>query len=412
MWRPPLTRRTGGLAAAAVGLLIPALVVAAPGAAPVGARPTAFQSIAPAADSTGPIVTDSSGNGYVSWQNEAKNDKGDPVEFCLIPSSGTCTDPITLPLPSHTTWDDYALLQPFPLLTGAPGGVQVVAPSYVYSDVVVWTSSDGGASFAKPKVIPSPVYADNTNVDDVLLSASSTAPLKNYFSIASENSGLGYTYTGVGAIGATHPSEGFIFDTDTVAGSVAGATLGLSGPETVEAFWTDATPPALDYFWAPLPGVSGSPGTLEHGPIAVTAGTNARLAGGPDGLFLLSEDNGSKASKPLQLHVRKWNPSTHAFGKPTTVASVPNNINAANQGGFTEDSSTGALTVAWPEAGPKGTYVMDLWTSTDGGSTWSGSSTVATIDDTYSGPARLALTGGSGFLTFEDSGGLELIDLG
>jgi hypothetical protein len=37
---------------------------------------------------------------------------------------------------------------------------------------------------------------------------------------------------------------------------------------------------------------------------------------------------------------------------------------------------------------------------------------VATIDDTYSGPARLAMTGGSGFLTFEDSGGLELIDLG
>jgi hypothetical protein len=395
------------------GLLIIAPLAALPGGAGAhSADLQVAQSIATSADSTGPIVVDAAGNGYVTWSDQEKNDSGDPELFCKIPAGGTCAKPLTLPLPSHTSWADYAIVQAFPVLGGASGAVLVVGPSYVYSDVVVWSSSNGGTSFGKPKVIPSPVYADNTTVDDVLLSRGDPSKSENYFSIASDNTGLGYTYTGVGEIGARNPSEGFSLPTDTVAGSVDGSTLGFSGSQTVDVFWTDSTPPHLDYFWAPLPGVSGSPGTLEHGPKSITSGAVARLAGGPDGLFLLSEDSGSKASKPLTLDVRQWNPTTHAFGDPTAVATVPNNINAPNQGGFTEDLSTGALTVAWPVSGPHGTYVMDEWTSANGGSSFTGPTDVATIGATYSGPTRVAMTGGAGFLTFQDSGGLELVDLG
>ena len=178
----------------------------------------------------------------------------------------------------------------------------------------------------------------------------------------------------------------------------------------MEAFSTDASSPPLAYFWSPSPQVSSGEGSLEHGPTVVAVGTNPRLAGGPVGLFLLSEDQGAKTSSPLELHVRKWGAATHTFGAPTLVATVPNDINATNEGGFAEDAHSGKLYVAWPGPGPNGSYVMHVWTSGNGGKTFYGPTTVATING-YDGPARLAVTRGKGFLTWEDSTGLELVDL-
>ncbi|HEV8063743.1 MAG TPA: hypothetical protein VGP46_02875 [Acidimicrobiales bacterium] len=93
-----------------------------------------------------------------------------------------------------------------------------------------------------------------------------------------------------------------------------------------------------------------------HDPIFVTDGINPRLASGPNGLFLLSEDfvSDPTTAKTLYLDVRRWDPSTEKFGRPSTIATLPNDVNAPNAGGFGEDSKNGALTVAWPMETSKG----------------------------------------------------------
>ena len=361
------------------------------------------------ADSTGPVVVDSAGNGYVAWDSHARGDEADHVLFCKIPAGGTCTHKITLALPGNSTNSQDAIVQPFPVLGRAPGVVYVVGPRYVRSDVVVWTSHDGGSTFSAGVTVPSPSYVGNTGVDDVLQSPLNPSTAIDYFSIASNNVGLGYSFTGPGTVGGPSPAS-FTFNTGGVPGSVLGATLGFSGQQMVEAFWTDADTPTVDYYWSPTYELGGAQSALEHGPTKVSDGTNARLASGPEGLFLLSEDSGG-ASKPLRLHLRKWDPSTHTFGSLTFVGLVANDMDSANQGGLAEDAATGALYVAWPGHDANGNYVMYLWTSTNGGKAFSGPTTVADINSAYEGPARLAATGGHGFLTFQDGGGLELVDL-
>ena len=374
------------------------------------------------ADSTGPIVVDGSGNGYVAWASSKGNANGDPLHFCKIPQGGTCTHGLVLPLPTGATWDSYRVNQPFPVLGGKAGVVSVVGPSYDYGDVVVWTSHNGGTSFGEPQVISNCSY-DGTGTDDVLRSPDADPPYyPDYFSIASTNPGLFYTFTGIGAIGALDPPVGFEQDTESVPGEVAQSTLGYGKTvnpgtdqttQTVEAFSTDAAKPQLDYFWSPLPGVTGSPGSLEHGPTNVATGINPRLAGGPKGLFLLSEDYTGRttgAAKPLHLDVRKWDPKTESFGKPSLVTQIPDDADATSEGGFTEDGSTGALTVAWPTEATGGGEVMKTWTSATGAG-FSAPSIVAPVAASYQGPARVASVGGHGFVTWQDSGGLEIAAL-
>jgi hypothetical protein len=269
-------------------------------------------------------------------------------------------------------------------------------------------------------VIGSAQY-DGTTPGDVLRSPDADPPyFPDYFAIASSNPGLFFTFTGVGAIGAIAPPAGFEQNTGGVAGAVTSASLGFGqtvdpgqnqSTQTIEAFATNADKPQLDYFWAPVPGVSGTPGSLEHGPTNIAVGTNPRLAGGPGGLFLLSEDYQSDLTKPLHLDVRKWNAQTESFGPPKLVATVPNDTVATNEGGFTQDLSSGVLTVAWPVETSTGGYVMDIWTSANGGKTFSHAIAVAKIGFAYQGPARLASSGNHGFLTWQDAGGLELVDL-
>jgi hypothetical protein len=369
------------------------------------------------AASTGPVEVDAGGTGYVTWVSSLS---GDPLYFCKIPKGKTCTHSLLLPIPTGATWDDYRVNQPFPVVGGKVGVVSVVAPSYDYSNVVVWTSTNGGTSFGEPQVIQSSHY-DGTGTDDVLRSPDADAPyFPDAFAIASSNPGLFFTFTGIGTIGALDPPYGFEQNTSGAAGGVTSSTLGFGqtvdpGPtqetQTVEAFSTDASKPQLDYFWAPVPGVSGGPGSLEHGPINVGIGADPRLAGGPGGLFLLSEDYQADLAKPLHLDVRKWNPQTESFGPPTLVASIPSDVGTTAEGGLAQDLSTGVITVAWPMQAAHGATVMDLWTSSNGAKTFSHATKVGTVSYAFEGPARLASAGDHGFLTWRDSTGLQIVDL-
>jgi hypothetical protein len=350
------------------------------------------------ADTTGPIVIGSNGTGYVAWQHPSSGGGPDTVLFCAIPTGGTCKKSIVLPLPSGAA--TYGVTQAFPVLGGEPGVVYVVAPSYVTSNTVIWTSSNSGKSFSAGYVVPVGSYAGDTVVDDVLRVPDK--PSVDYFVVASHNVGLGFSLTSNVIVKCITCSFSF------GASGVAGATLGLSGSGAVEAYWTDADTPTVDYYWSKHDDVPVA--SDWKGPIEVSTGDNARLAGGPKGLFLLSQDFVGGESQPTRLDVRAFDPTTHTFGSPMTVADESSSTASPYSGGFGEDPVTGALYVAWEAITSKGD-VMHLWISTNGGTKWSAATGVAKMSEGDVNAARVAVSNGKGFLTFNDDAGLHLVDL-
>lgn len=280
--------------------------------------------------------------------------------------------------------------------------VYVVGPSYVTGNTVIWTSTNGGASFSKGYIVPVGSYAGDTGVDDVFR-IPDPRPKVDFFSVASHNPGLGFSTTGPTIVKCIMCSFSFV-----PSGGVEGATLGLSGNGAVEAYWTDADAPTFDFFWSKYDDVPIANEWSRS--IEVTTGDNARLAGGPKGLFLLSQDYAGHESAPTRLDVRKWDAATRRFGPRMTVFNGSSSTESPYIGGFGEDSVTGALYVAWEGLTSKGD-VMNLWTSTDGGTKWSAATEVASLSRGDVDAARLAVRDGKGYLTFEDDAGLHLVDL-
>jgi hypothetical protein len=393
-------------------------------ALPAAAQANNLFSVDPQAESTGPIVTDSSGTGYLAW-----NRKGSEVEqpmFCKIPRGGTCTDPVALSLPAQSPQSDDGVIQPFPVLGGAAGVVYVVGPRYARDDSLIWTSTNSGESFAV-KEIPTGSFSDMTGVGDVLYDPNfdSTFPetTDETFAIAGENPGLGYGYTSNIATEATPTSFPFA----DPGAFTSGATLGFStnpveNPVThhamlpaVEAYWTDTTPDLVDFYRYANKGAPETEASGWEGPFTVTDGYEPRLAGGPGGLFLLSTDlaPGEPAGEqPSVIDVRKYNEVTKTFGAPTTIADIPTGSGTLfTSGDIFQNPVTGTLYVVQPMPS-EGQYFMRLWESTDGGVTFHGERDIAAIGFGYTGIPRLAVAeDGQGWLTFKDEGGLEVADL-
>ncbi|HEV7937547.1 MAG TPA: hypothetical protein VGP18_05925 [Solirubrobacteraceae bacterium] len=378
---------------------------------------------------TNAIVTDASGTGYVAWDQPAANPATEPevVRFCKIPRGGTCTAPITLPLPSGANEE---IIQPFPVLGSHPGVVYVVGPRYIKDeDTLIWTSTDGGATFSAAKSIHS-ASPDKTNVGDVLLdpnTPASAGPTEDYFGMAFNNPGLGFGFT---ANEITSGTTSFTFASPGTGG-VANSTLGyVTGtiedtftkkqihPE-VEAYYNDSSPAPEVFFYryyAKGGNVDGEE-TGWEGPFKVSDGYVPRLASGPKGLFMLSTDiapGESTEAQPSAVDVRKFNETTHTFGEPVQIAKIPTSAGTLfNSGDIYENPETGFLYVAQPVINGAGEYVMRLWESTNGGESFTGERDIATIGFGYSEIPRLAVAAdGQGWLTFNDAGGLEVANLG
>jgi hypothetical protein len=386
------------------GLVAMLLVLGLVPPLPAGAQPpiTGHLSVLDAhADTTGAIVISPEGYGYVTWDRPATGGHADTVLFCKMAPGGKCTKPLKLPMPGPDGLED-AVTQPFPVLGASPGTVFVVAPRYVLGDEVIWTSTNGGASFSPGHVTPPGTYS-GTTVDDVLRVPDK--PDINFFVVASHNVGLKFSLT-----------SGTIAKCATVctgtfgAGGVFGASLALaSGDHAVEAYWTLADKPTVDYYWSKYGDVA-VPSAWE-GPVEVAAGGDARLVNGPKGLFLLSQDfDGTKEPQPTRLDIRKWRPATHTFGPPTVVVDDKTGSGEDEVGGLAEDPVTGALYVAWGDQTSSKVF-MRLWVSGNGGKTFSAPTDVAPVNSAATGPVRIAVTNGRGFLTFQDDSGLELVDL-
>ncbi|HEY5194506.1 MAG TPA: hypothetical protein VIJ39_11635 [Solirubrobacteraceae bacterium] len=408
------------LAAGLLGVTFVALL-------PAAAQANNLFTLDPHAETSGPIVTESSGTGYVAWEHPATSaSEPDVVLFCKIPRGGACTAPITLPLPAGPNEE---IIQPFVVLGRTPGVVYVVGPRYIKEEyTVIWTSTDGGVTFSPSNRVPggSP---GKTGIGDVLLdpnTPSGAGSTEDYFGMAGNNPGLAFGFTaneivsGSTAFEFMHPGEG----------GVASSTLGYvthtvedSGtkkpiyPE-IEAYYNESSPTPEVFFYryyAKGGNVDGEEKGWE-GPIKVTDGYVPRLASGPGGLFMLSTDiapGESLETQPSAIDVRKFNETTHTFGEPVQIAKIPTSAGTLfNSGDIYENPETGALYVAQPVIDSKGNYVMRLWESSDGGQTFHGERDIAKIGFAYSEVPRLAVAAdGQGWLTFNDAGGLEVADL-
>ena len=411
--------RAGRLVAGLVGVALAALL-------PAAAQASSQFTLDSRADTTGPIVTEASGTGYVAWEHPAASNSEPPVVlFCKIPRGATCTAPITLPLPAGSYEE---IVQPFPVLGSTPGVVYVVGPRYVKAEVtLIWTSTDGGEKFSAPKKVPGG-DPGKTGVGDVLLdpnTPSGITPGEDYFGMVGSNPGLAFGFT---ANEITSGSTSFTFE-HPGEGGVASSTLGYVNeaftdsftheqvhPEIV-AYYNESTPYEVFFYryYAKGGNVDGEE-TGWEGPIKVGDGYEPRLAGGPDGLFLLSTDlaPGEPAEEqPSVVDVRRFNEETHTFGPPTEVAKIPTSAGTLHTSGdIFENPETGVLYVAQPVES-EGAYVMRLWESSDGGQTFHGEREIATIGAAYEGIPRLAVAADcQGWLTFEDGGGLEVAEVG
>jgi hypothetical protein len=400
-------------------------------------------TIDPTPDSFAAVVTDAAGNGYLAWEHAGTGGTADSPMFCkLAPAASRCVHPIGLSLPGAANGAEANALAPFPIL-GPGSTVWVVASRYVLNDTLIWTSSDGGATFGAPHDIPyiptCPIvgpcqlsfsYSGLSNVDDSLpvtlgyatynrqVYLTSTGEPSVYWLESSYNPGLGLNLDNTAEIlaGPEGTTE-FTFG-NTGGGGVAGSALGTTTVgEVVEAYWLDTTPPKLAYYYfrePPTP-VPISPQNGWVGPVTVGAGYLPRLADGAAGLFLLSSDSIHNAAQPTAVDIRTYSTATHVFGPARTLARTGAGIADLNRGGgLAENYDTGELAAVWPQFTSTGTQFMRLWLSTHAGTRFSPPQYIATVGDEYADfdNARVAIAdNGTGFVTFQDARGLEVADL-
>jgi hypothetical protein len=386
------------------------------------------------ADSFGPVVTDTTGNGYVTWLHTAMPD--DTTVFCKLPPGSTrCAHPITLALPPGDATSGTPG-QPFAVLAGIgapPGTVFVVENRYVANDTVIWRSTDGGQTFSGPDDIGVGCYSNTTDVDDVLWWNGYAG-----FVTASHNPGLGYAFSVFGETcagaeatpdtGAGQGATGWQF-ANPGSGGVGSASVGFASStepksDQIEAYWLANSPPALQFMrhherGAPPGSTEDLSSTLPSnwsGPIRIGNGYEPRLAQGAAGLFLFSADNTAAGATPSAIDIRRYAPAQLNFTAPLTLQSFPQSqIGLFDGGALGENGETGELVAAWPYEPPGGGgSLMRLYLSTNGGTSFSPGEAIARIGGGYAvnDNARLAAApNGSGFLTFRDSSGLRVADL-
>ena len=346
-------------------------------------------------DSFAALAVDGAGTGYFAWER-AVSSTDDATVFCKVARGATCTSPVVLPTPplNPAPHDSTLVTAAFPVLGGG-STVYVVGPRYVAADVVVWTSTDGGATFGPAAQVAQSGAYQGSNATDVLATGTS-------FDISSHNPGL--NFTSVPATGAG-PANGADLTPADGSTNITGSALGLASGNPLEAFSraNGAQPQTIDF--TSYSG-SGDPNAAANwsAPAEVTGGTLPSLAGGPSGLFLASQDAAGGIYGPV--NVRKY-AADGSFGPPVTVQSDTTGDNA---GRIFQTPTSGQLLVAWQGAtlSDGGTGVR-LYRSTDAGGSFARVGDIGEGTPNYAiGPDSIRLAAaddGQGFATFIDYGG-------
>jgi hypothetical protein len=374
------------------------LSLAAAGLAAAGAGAENVGTLDAQAGSRGHVVQDAAGTAYIAWTRKSVGEGTETPEFCKVPKGGrACTTPLALPIPAPAESVDGPS-GAFPVL-GAGATVYVVVPRYVKNDVLLYTSTDGGATFGAPQDITG-AYPNKTGPDDVILSGSE-------FLIGAENPGLGFSAfntsgEGLGDFGLEEPGPG----------GVADATMGLDSAGNPVQAWFNLSSPQYTIDYDHYNG-SGSKTTEADwtGAQEVTKGYVPSLAGGAAGLFLLSQDFTTPSESYAKgVDVRKYSGSS--FGPPLHLFTDKETDLYA--GGTIAESPAGHIAVVWPEFYGVPQPEMKLLISTNGGASFTTEPNVAGLGSAYSdfGNASLSLgDNNEGWVTFLDSAGLQLANL-
>jgi hypothetical protein len=242
------------------------------------------------------VAVDAAGTAYIAWDGPEANNS--TLRFCRLARGATACDvgPATLPAPATTT----AGGRPFVVVSGAR--VVVVQYRYPTSGTVApgvyrFTSANGGVTFDPPEVVGSVAFDQaavgpgdtltGVPVDGAMfvqnVALSGPAPLNLDGSSAVPKAELSTThlnYAAVGLIDAATPLAVFTNGTDAQVRRYNG-----SGSLNDIASWS--------------------------APAAIGVASYPRLAGGPNGLFLLAGDAGGN------LVARKWDGA--GFGPAATI---------------------------------------------------------------------------------------------
>ena len=376
-------------------LLALAAALALTAALPAGAFARNSFTLDTSPDSFAALAVDGAGTGYFAWER-AVSPTDDATVFCKVARGGTCTSPVVLSTPplNPAPHDSTQVSAAFPVL-GDGSTVYVVGPRYLAADVVVWTSTDGGATFGPAAQVTRTGAYMGTNATDVLATGAS-------FDISSHNPGL--NFTSVPASGGG-PGNGADLTPSGGSSNITGSALGLAAGNPVDAFaLTHGTQPQT----IQTTRFSGSGDPNDAGnwsvPADVTTGTMPSLAGGPSGLFLASQDAAGDVYRPVD--VRKY-AADGSFGPPLKLQADTSGDNA---GRIFQTPTSGQLLVAWQGSTlSDGGTAVRLYRSTDAGTSFSRVGDIGEVDPSNAlGPDSLRLAAaddGEGFATFIDYGG-------
>jgi hypothetical protein len=396
--KAPLNRRTALLfSRPRLWLYAMALSCVLVGATPGIAGAVNLFTLDSSPDGRAGVAVDSAGTGYFAWEHKVSG-TSDETRFCKLARGGSCTSPIILATPplNPAPYDSVDVSAAFPVL-GAGSTVYVVGPRFVAGDVVVWTSTDGGATFGPAAQATQSGAYSGTNPTDVLMTGGD-------FFVSSHNPGLNFTAVPPGSPPATGADLTPAGGLTNITGSSLGLANGGSG-NPVEAFSmaNGSQPQTLEF--RSYSG-TGDPNDAANwsAPAQVATGTMPSLAGGPKGLFLSSQDAANGTYTPVR--VRKYTPGS-GFGAPVTLQTDTSNDNA---GSIFQTPGSGQLLVAWQGIRRSdGGTAVHLYRSIDGGATFANVGDVAEGSPNYAiYPESIrvaAADDGQGFVSFVDYGG-------
>ncbi|HEX6744419.1 MAG TPA: hypothetical protein VF087_09390 [Solirubrobacteraceae bacterium] len=289
------------------------------------------------------VAVDAAATAFIGWKVNVYAGQGDAVQLCVLPAGArACASLATIPFPGA----GYNLGRVSVLLPGAPGVVQVtvgrdLGPRYAQ---YVATSGDGGVSFGAPVAFGTGFGIENEVLPDGRIVSDGNG--------AGTLSGAAYAPNGAQAgIDRTSLDDRGQFPDIAVQGADAYIAGSAAGPSAVVrlpagANWVD---PAA---WQHLPDVNGEQPELAPGPLGPVA--------------LLEPPPFSKRG---ELFVQRWTGAR--WRAPADVGGASDNSSFALAGSGTR------LTGIWAVNRPGSPYVLDMVTSTDGGTLWSSEATLA-----------------------------------
>src|SRR4051794_14941040 len=367
--------RTAHLLIALTGLLGSAVVVssasAAAGVLGTGAHPA--------------LAVDGAGVGHVAWVVSDPN--GDVVHYCRLERTDppTCGNPQTLTSPDGVVDDVQVVVD--------GGDVRIIMPRNESNDVQMWSSSGGGPFSGPFQIATGPV---GSTAPDAVLGADGNA----FFT----NANPGPIVQQVPVHGGPPPGRSASF-----AGAyTADPTVGVFGASSFPLLAAHGGAPDRAAFWRYNGTGDVNDPASWAGPVVIGDGDATRLASGPAGLFLMTNNAGGSSGG--QVQVRRFDDLRGNFTAPVIVgpseAGVENDLAEAPAGG----PAAGALFPGWALSSSDRLRVA-AWG--DGGRTWLGPGDLLHENNVFGLRAAVA-PDGRGFVAWDqnsDSGQVKAAPL-